>query len=202
MSSSKTKRHIKYKRKTNRGFTIVEVLVSFAVFTLVITGSIGAMVAVINANRKTQALQLVINNLNFALESMTRIIRIGHGYHCRSDLPGSFSAFAIPLDCPGGGTYLAVESSRGDISNPLDQVVFRHIETRIERSEDSGQTWFPITAPEVLINDFKFTAVGTDSSDNKQPIVTITINGSAGTSQKTITEFKIQTSVSQRIVDF
>lgn len=202
MSSSKTKRHIKYKRKTNRGFTIVEVLVSFAVFTLVITGSIGAMVAIINANRKTQALQLVINNLNFALESMTRIIRIGHGYHCRSDLPGSFSAFAIPLDCPGGGTYLAVESSRGDISNSLDQVVFRHIETRIERSTDSGQTWFPITAPEVLINDFKFTAVGTDSSDNKQPIVTITINGSAGISQKTITEFKIQTSVSQRIVDF
>ncbi|MCH8889315.1 prepilin-type N-terminal cleavage/methylation domain-containing protein [Patescibacteria group bacterium] len=204
MSSSKTKRHIKYRRKTNRGFTIVEVLVSFAVFTLVITGSIGAMISIINANRKTQALQLVINNLNFALESMTRIIRIGHGYHCRSDLPGSFSAFAIPLDCPGGGTYLAVESSKGSSSDDLDQVVFRYdaINTRIERSTDSGQNWFPITAPEVLINDLKFTAVGTDSSDNKQPIVTITINGSAGTSQKTITEFKIQTSVSQRIVDF
>ena len=185
-----------------RGFTLVEVLVSFAIFSLVITGSIGAMAAVIDANRKTQALQRVINNLNFALESMTRTIRIGYGYHCRSDIPGNLSTFATTRDCSGGGTYLALESSQGSRSDPLDQVVFRHIDTRIERSTDSGQTWFPITASEVLVDELRFVALGTDSSDNRQPIVTIIINGSSGINLKSKTEFRIQTSVSQRLVDF
>ncbi len=184
------------------GFTLVELLVSFAIFSLVVTGSIGAMIAVINANRKAQALQLVTNNLNFALESMTRIIRLGHMYHCRSNLPGTPQTFATPSDCSGGGTYLGLESSQGNRSDDFDQVVFRYVGTRIERSIDSGQNWFRITAPEVLISNLEFTVIGTTPGDGEQPFVTITINGFAGTNQKTITEFRIQTSVSQRVLDF
>lgn len=185
-----------------QGFTLIEVLVSFAIFSLVVTGSIGVTVSVINVNRKTQSLQLVINNLNFALESMTRIIRTGHKYHCRNNMPGILSTFATPLDCPGGGTYLALESSKGSSSDDLDQVVFRYIDTRIERSTDSGQNWFPITGPGVSIDELRFIVLGASTSDNEQPIVTIIINGSSGTTQRTSVELRMQTSVSQRIIDF
>lgn len=196
--------HTKYKQKKDHGFTLIEVLVSFAIFSLVVTGSIGVTISVINVNRKTQSLQIVINNLNFALESMTRIIRTGHKYHCRSNMPGSLQTFATPFDCPGGGTYLALESSKGSSSDDLDQVVFRYIETRIERSTDSGQNWFPITAPEVSIDELRFVVIGTNPypSNREQPIVTIIINGSSGTTQRTSVELRMQTSVSQRIIDF
>src|SRR3989344_8697452 len=53
-----------------RGFTLVEMIVAIALFSIVMVVSVGALLALVTANRKAQALQSVMNNLNIALDGM------------------------------------------------------------------------------------------------------------------------------------
>src|SRR3989338_1985894 len=76
-------------RNTARGFTLVEMIVSVALFATVMLVSVGALLSLMGANRKAQALQSVMNNLNVALDGMVRSIRMGSNYHCGA---GTFSA--------------------------------------------------------------------------------------------------------------
>lgn len=66
------------------GFTIVEMIVSVAVFSVVVTISVGALMVLIGTNEQLQSEQSVMTNLSFALDSMTREIRTGTHYFCNS----------------------------------------------------------------------------------------------------------------------
>lgn len=66
------------------GFSLVEMIVALAVFAVVITISIGALLMLIATNQQLQAKQSVMTNLSFALDSMTREIRTGTSYFCAS----------------------------------------------------------------------------------------------------------------------
>jgi prepilin-type N-terminal cleavage/methylation domain-containing protein len=66
------------------GFTIIEMIVSLAVFGVVITIAVGALLMLIATNRQLQGEQSVMTNLSFALDSMTREIRTGTHYYCLS----------------------------------------------------------------------------------------------------------------------
>src|SRR3990167_4918000 len=71
-----------YALRTNAGFTLVEMIVAVGLFSLVMLVSVGALLALTGANRKAQALQSVMNNLNIALDGMVRSIRMGSNYSC------------------------------------------------------------------------------------------------------------------------
>ena len=62
------------------GFTLIEVLVSLALFVSVMTVAGGAILSIIDANRKAQATNTAIDNLNFVLDNMTRNLRTGTGW--------------------------------------------------------------------------------------------------------------------------
>jgi prepilin-type N-terminal cleavage/methylation domain-containing protein len=64
------------------GFTIVEVIATMAIFALFLVSSLGATLAIVGVNNKTQTLKLAINNLNFNVEKMSRDIRSGRSYFC------------------------------------------------------------------------------------------------------------------------
>lgn len=68
----------------HHGFTLVEMIVSLALFSIVITISVGALLVLISANQQLQEEQSVMTNLSFALDSMTREIRTGIHYYCDS----------------------------------------------------------------------------------------------------------------------
>lgn len=72
----------------NKGFTLVELIVAIGLFSVVMTLSAGAYLIMINANRNAQAITTGINNLSFALDSMSRNIRTGTNYQCPS--PSTF----------------------------------------------------------------------------------------------------------------
>ncbi len=65
-----------------KGFTLVEMMVSLAIFSMVAVVALGAFVKIISANHKAQSLQSGINNLNFALEGISREIRAGQYFNC------------------------------------------------------------------------------------------------------------------------
>lgn len=185
---------------SQKGFTLIEIMVSVALFAVVMTISVGALLSLVDANRKAQALNSIMNNLNFALENMSRNMRVGTTYHCSSTalVPVNIDT---PQDCSTGGVLVAFEKYNGDPSTLGDQVVYRFTGGHIEKSSDGGASFISITASEVVIEDMAFYVVGTTQGDTAQPRIVMTLKGSAGISGRTITNFNLQTTISQRVLD-
>lgn len=199
---------IRKKASSKCGFSIIEVLVAFTIFTFIMITAIGALTSIISANRKAQSIKSAMNNLNFAVESMARNIRVGTTYHCSAgggDPPSiPSSQVDTTSDCKNpGGRIMAFEANDGDASDGSDQIVYRLNNTQLERSEESGApgSFIKITAPEVQIESFQFYVSGTARGDGDQPFVIITLSGTAGIG-RAATSFRIETSVSQRLIDF
>jgi len=176
-------------------------LVAITVFSMVMVIAVGALLTMVDANRKAQALGSVMNNLNFALESMTRNARIGTSYHCENDTTPT--NIVAPLDCPSGGVLFAFEPFNGNPSIASDQVVYRLRNQRLERSVNGGSTFVAVTAVEVQIESLTFRVVGAPRApiDTLQPKLVVTLRGTAGTSPRVKTTFALQTVVSQRVFD-
>jgi len=191
--------------ETKRGFSLIEMMVAMSIFAIVMMIGVGALLSLVEANRRAQAINSVVSNLNAAMESMARSIRVGTTYHCRtSSVPGTPSEMAQTADCAsGGGLLLAFESSAGSLSDPDDQTVYRLNGTQLERSLNSGGTWVSLTAPEVIIESFELFVIGSapySSGDSIQPRVVIRIDGSAEVPGGT-TSFSVQAGVTQRLID-
>lgn len=168
----------------NGGFTLIEMIVSVSIFTVVMFVTVGSLLAIADANRKANALRTTMDNLNFAMEAMARNIRTGSNYACQG-----------AGNCPNGGDSFTYIDQDGVTTT------YQHNESdqTIEIKRTNGE-FRSITSPEVRIEDVTFfvTNVGTDQ---RQPFVTISIQGAAGVKQKILTEFSVQTSVSQRRVE-
>ena len=179
-----------------RGFSLIELMVSVALFTIVMTISIGTLLALVNANQKAESLKSVINNLNFGLESMARTIRTGHLYYCTT------SNIDDPLptgtqDCSSGEKGLVLTDDKGK------RVAYRLQGTVIVRATEDDPEWIPFTAPEVVVDGMLFYVTGTTPApdDLLQPTVTISIRGHAGVKADTESEFHLETTVTQRLID-
>ncbi|TAJ15444.1 prepilin-type N-terminal cleavage/methylation domain-containing protein [Patescibacteria group bacterium] len=199
---------IKRRSHYERGFTLIEMMVSVSIFAMVMMVGVGALLSLVATNHRAQAINSVMNNLNAALENMSRSIRVGTLYNCVTSAavpppPPVASEISNPRDCAsGGGRLLAFESSQGDPNDSSDQVVYRLNGKQIERSLKSGAngTWVAITAPEVSIDTFDFYVIGSTQGDSLQPRVLMRIKGSAKVPGGTTT-FTVQASVVQRVLD-
>jgi len=183
----------------NRGFSLVEMMVAVSLFAVVMIISTGALLSLMDAAKKAQALQSVMNNLNIALDGMVRSTRMGSTYHC-----GNIGVRTDPRDCAEGDTFFAFERYGGDSDDSSDQWVYWYdADTqRLYKSEDNGVTSFAITAPEVQIDDMRFYVTGSTVGDNAQPKIVIVVRGTAGAEKvKTRTTFSIQATAAQRLLD-
>ncbi len=177
----------------SRGFTLVEMIVSVALFSIVMLVSVTALLALIDANRKARTLQSVVNNLNVALDGMVRSLRMGSNYRCGGTDPITDG----PASCPDGATVISFVDRVGDV------VIYQwdSVAHRIQVSTDGGPYSY-LTAPEVDITEMKFYVVGTTPSDFIQPKVVMVIKGTANAHNiKTRTTFSIQSTAVQRILD-
>lgn len=181
-----------------RGFTLIELMVAVALFSMVMMVSIGSLLSLANANRKAQALQSVMNNLNVALDGMVRALRMGTKYHC-----GRLGNYSSAQNCPSGDNFLVFENFYGDPNNPADQWIYWYntSDQRMYKSENNGATGFPLTAPEVHIQNAKFYVVGAGNTDKIQPEVIIVLQGTAGADAKSQTSFSIESAAVQRVID-
>ena len=184
-----------------KGFTLIEVLVSVSLFSIVMLISTGAVFSIVEANKKTHSLKSVMTNLNFALESMMREIRVGRSYSCDGGGDcaingGTRFTFKANRDINGSGGY--------DASDQMEyrfDVASGSITRQILGGGPNGNVApVRITASEITIESMKFYVLGTGSTDQKQPKVVITVQGYSGTGS-TRSDFNIQTTVSQRPID-
>lgn len=183
-----------------KGFTLVEMLVAVSVFSMVMLMATGSVFSIVEANKKTHSIKSVMTNLNFALESMARDIRVGLKYRCTND---SGDSGVTALDCGGaGGTVFSYKANRdldGNGYDDSDRIKYWVQGGRIMRQSASDPA-IPITATEITVDSLRFYVDGSAQYDGRQPKVVMTVGGSSGVG-KTRSEFNIQTTISQRSLD-
>ncbi|TSC54854.1 MAG: Uncharacterized protein LiPW30_320 [Parcubacteria group bacterium LiPW_30] len=185
-----------------KGFTLVELLVAVSLFVVVSTVSIMALITVKEANAKAQVKRNVLNNLSFAVENMARNLRVGTVYSCnRSSL--SPAETPVGVDCVNGEDNITFKDYLGDaVTYSLDgdsKVILK----KITGIENQGRTTpaLPITSPDVQIDTLRF-IVREAGAGGLQPFAVIFVEGVAKPGTKLETRFKVQTSASQRVLDF
>ena len=198
------------------GFTLIEMLVSIGLFAIVMVVCVGALLSLVGANKKAQALESVMNNLNISLDDMTRSIREGSAYNC--------GAVGVPLltggnnaDCSTGNTTFSFAPFGSNTADASKRTVYKYVTSApgspcvttsgvggcITRSQNAG-VYSSITAPEVSITDMQFYVVGSASggADITQPRVIMTVEGRAGGGMvKDSTTFHLQATALQRVLD-
>jgi|SRR5581483_778146 len=177
-------------RKDSAGFSLIELMVAVSVFTLIMTASMGSVLSVLAANRKAQSLRAVMDNLDFALEGMTRTIRFGTAYHC-----GSGGDPSQPADCPSGDMSITVKSQNGQL------VSYALSGSSIVRSVAGGQ-YYAVTSPDVTISKLSFRVFGSEpfsKGGQAQPEVIIVVSGFAGSQASSQSSFNLETTVSQLV---
>jgi prepilin-type N-terminal cleavage/methylation domain-containing protein len=196
-------------RKTNnRGFTLVEMIVAVALFAIVMLICVGALLALVSANRKAQALQSVMNNLNISLDDMVRTIRTGSNYRCNTQSEPVAPNYG---DCQQGGTMLYITPFGADPTQQSQDIgyVFDTNGTYCGKGQlckvYGNGTPIAITSSDVTINSMEFYVIGTprtSTGDTTQPKVVITITGTAGApGVNAVTSFNIQATAVQRMLD-
>ena len=201
-------------------------IVSLALFSVVVTISVGALLVLIASNQQFQNEQSVMTNLSFALDSMTREIRTGSNYFCDS----RNNAASGPLDtrifengrtllpdevadCPDGRTSPANARYHGIAFVEGGQSITGAADTKIVFYYDaeeqnlfrrvSGESAQSIVSSGVVITDAEFFVTSTtelDAGDAWQPIVTIYIEAQ-DVADPTGKIYKMQTTVTQRTLD-
>ena len=196
------------------GFTLIEMLVSIALFAIVMVVCVGALLALVSANKKAQALESVMNNLNISLDDMVRSMREGSEFNCGAtgipNLSGGNNA-----DCTNGSVIFSFAPYGSDVTKVAQRTAYEYVHSApnticvtqtgaggcIVRSENGGP-FSSLTAPEVSITSMEFYVVGTASGDAIQPRVIMTINGTAGgLNVKSSTTFHLQATAVERALD-
>lgn len=181
-------------------------LVSVAIFSMVMVIALGALLALSEANRRAALLAEATNNFNAAIDSMARSIRTGSSYQCgtSSSLDCTGTALNQFSYLPNGASqrtvykYSSDATACGDTDGEVGCIL---------RSQDGGTTFASITSPEIYVSALKFYVIGAPVGVQSpwgldiQPMVTMLIAGHVTVKGGQTSTFSIQTSVTQRIYD-
>lgn len=184
-----------------KGFSLIEVLVSLSIFTIVMTISVGSLMVLINANAKAQNTQSVLTNISYALDSMTREMRTGSDYFCGqvSALPTSG---ITTRDCVSGDVAFSFNEGGDSLTGTASsrRIGYRLNAGSIERRLGDG-SWAPVTSPDIDVTELRFYSSGTTRGDSVSPTVTLYLKGVAGENDGSQGTFNIQTTVVQQLLD-
>lgn len=88
------------KIQKNKAFTLIELMIATSLFTIIMLMGIGSLVASSNSAKAAQKLRTAVDNVNFAMESMTRELRTGSYFYCGGVMSPDYDNFNG--DCSGG----------------------------------------------------------------------------------------------------
>ena len=162
-----------------RGFTLVELMVAVGLFAVAMTLASGAYIMMISFTRQAQGTAGGIDNLSFALETMTRTIRTGTNYNNGTDCPSGCHDFSVDVR----GVRIPYALSNGVIT----------------------QNSVPLTDPlTITVTELTFYVSGAQPlslGDVQQPYVTIVIAGTVSNPGKPPQSFAVETGAVMRKTD-
>jgi prepilin-type N-terminal cleavage/methylation domain-containing protein len=182
---------IKNHSQFQKGFTLIEVMVAVGIFAIVVTIGLAALLSINVSYTNSRAQQAAMDQLNFAMETMSREIRTGFQYYCGD---AGVVSYDITRDCPNGGNTLGFITFEGE-----DGLFFRNQDGVIEAQLTTGER-YDLTPESIFVDELTFRVFGTDPSDDVQASVLITLQGTSQIRQEEA-QFTFQTLITQRRPD-
>jgi type II secretory pathway component PulJ len=194
------------------GFTLVELLVTMAVFITVITIATGALFSAQVVNTRLEQTQAILDGVNLATEIMVRDIRYGSLFYCDTALPNPIVQTRRECAYPSRGTVLVFRPTiglSGSTDPRQDRVAYYLVGGILYKNEypyGSLVRTKQITSNDVNIQSLSFYSMGlqnTSNSDLNQPLITLVLSGVTIPKKAVIqpVSFSVQTSASSRMLD-
>ncbi len=207
-----------HNKKYVRGFTLVELLVSLALFTSVITIAVGALFSAQAVNARLEQTQVILDGVNLAMGMITHDIQYGSVFYCDTLIPSSLliSRKNCAYGNGTGGTVLIfkpVIKLDGSNDYSLDRVAYYLLGGVLYKDEYAegkvgNKRTYQITAQDARIESLTFFVTGSNSfqastPDFNQPLVTMVVSGRTIPSRQTMSveQFSLETSISSRRFD-
>lgn len=173
-----------------RGFTLIELLVGIAVFSLILGAVIGIFISAIQLQRDFLKKQQVLNQLSFAIEYMSRALRMAK----REMGEGCLATEDLNYENPGVGTSAVrfINHLQGD---DCQQFFLEGNSLKYKKGIGVAEETYPLTLPGLVIEELKFQLQGESNTDSLQPRVTIFLKISSPL------KIELQTTISQRNLD-
>ena len=166
----------KKKIQAKRGFTLVEIMVSVAIFSIVVTAGMGALMSMLGAYKFSQKQKKSADNVNYFLENMTREIRLGYNYYILADKdtpPSSGSTQNGSQEINGTGSLIGFEASdnRGYMIYYLNDGILKR---RLFYDKQDRSKYVDVALSDesqVFIKKAYIMVMHTEKDDKKQPLV-------------------------------
>lgn len=193
--------NLQYGISSASGFTLVEAMVALSLFAVISTAAISGVVSAERLARRSQASALAFENVSYALENMSRLIKIGSLYHC-----GASGVLTVPQDCPTAAeSTFAFKGDDGknylyDLVLPAGYIRRASCTAPCTPIAANG---VPVTSPSAaLVKKLSFYVTGSGTNENppQQARVLVLMQGEVNSDTGPI-PFNIQTSLSQRKLD-
>lgn len=202
--------------KKIRGFTLVEMLVAITLFSVVTLIATGSVLKVSDAYRKAQALENVINNLNFVMETITRDVRVSTAYYCANvaTVAGWNAVWSQYPSTTGRNCFQGINPASGNAlaymqpgaTTPVGYMLLVDATSgigSIMACTSAGSTVCSrLTSPYVDVESLTFFVDGTGFDDNKQPALVMSLSGKVALGKQGSSPFTVQTTMVQRVLDY
>ncbi len=177
--------------KTNRGFTLVELIVAMSIFLIAIVVIVGVFIRSLRTQRIVNHLMAVNSNTSLVIEQMAREIRTGYDFDLHT---------VAPPTCTGSQfEELEFMNSKGN------KVFYRKESDVIAREECAGEdctssSFEPLTASNITVDRLCFLNTG-NLNNNRDPWrITTFLTVDSSNPQLTGNIINFQTTVSARIL--
>ncbi len=185
----------KYESKKNKGFTLVEILVSIAIFTIFISAVMEFFVSALKNQLRTLERQSLLDSVSYSVDYTARALRMA-----KKDLSGNCITSGFNFKNPEGNPLvIRFLNAHGKCQEFLLQNNQLQVELSSDNSSANLASPEPLTSSKIVVNSLNFRAWGASQNDNLQPKVTFVMNISTKEQKPQI--LKIQTTVSQRDLD-
>lgn len=179
-----------------RSFTLIEILVAIAIFTLVVAITTGLFISSIMVHRRSLASQTLLDETGYAFEYISRALRMA-----RKDLEGNC------LTAKNNYALIAGRLRFLNYQGKCEEFFLEGGQLNKAESEDatpptSGQS-LPLTSANLFVEKFNINPSGSwDQDDALQPRVTLSLTVKVvGQKPEAQPELEIQTTISQRNLD-
>lgn len=191
-------------QKTQKAYTLIEVLIAVAIFFTVIAGPTGLFVSSLKSQNRILSVREIIDNSSHVFEYMSRALRMARK-ELNCDVRSEPETCACLDDDGYGSNYELTHGGRGIKFNNFQQpsvcqeFFWDTADNRLKESKDGGEP-IALTSDDLEVVSFKIEKFGLEQDDNIQPRITIFLEITKK-DQTEAPKIRIQTTISQRNLD-